>query len=85
MKRRASKEGISLKSSNQKILIVDDNIAIHDDFKRLLQPTNNRDSNLDSLEASLFGTVAVSNKEDTEYELESAYQGLEAVNLSAAS
>jgi predicted signal transduction protein with EAL and GGDEF domain len=63
---------------NRRILIVDDNRAIHEDFRKILGPgaAGTRDE-LNALDAELFGTVAET--ADEVFELDSAYQGEEAI------
>jgi two-component system cell cycle sensor histidine kinase/response regulator CckA len=62
---------------NNRILIIDDNPAIHQDFRKILGPADVSLSNeLDAAEASLFG-----DKADTEpaanFQIDSAFQGQE--------
>ena len=54
----------------QRILIVDDNPSIHDDFRKILSPPETTDE-LDVLESSLFGTAPVQATRD-HYLLDSA-------------
>jgi len=66
--------------SNRRILVVDDNAAIHDDFRKILvDPTSSQEA-LAGARAAFFGgeepAVATSN---CEYEIDSAYQGEEAL------
>ena len=63
-------------ASNRRLLIVDDNEDIHNDFRRILGPGADT-TDLDSLEASLFGGTTVTRREN--FELTSAHQGAEAV------
>jgi PAS domain S-box-containing protein len=61
---------------NHRILIVDDNTSIHDDFREILCPDNSDQAAANALEAILFDerkTDAMS------FELDSAYQGQEAL------
>ncbi|WP_182867930.1 response regulator [Rhodopirellula sp. JC639] len=58
-----------------RIIIIDDNTAIHDDFRKILCDDSGGDSELDSLEVSLFGTSSRQSKASRSYELASAYQG----------
>jgi CheY-like chemotaxis protein len=62
---------------NKRILIVDDNEDIHDDFRRILQPRVDT-SELDDLEAMLLGEAPVTPRPPA-FELASAYQGAEAL------
>jgi CheY-like chemotaxis protein len=62
-----------------RLLVVDDNRAIHDDFKKILAPDMEL-KQLDAIEADLFGrTIEISARED--FEIDSAYQGEEGLNL----
>jgi diguanylate cyclase (GGDEF)-like protein len=63
--------------TNRRILVVDDNSAIHEDFRKIL--ASDRDSSdLDELEAALFGTASEA-APTVGYELDSALQGKEGV------
>ena len=62
---------------NRRVLIVDDNRSIHDDFREILGGDDNAHTELDALHAELFGPPAEPALEA--FELESAYQGEEAI------
>jgi len=62
---------------NRRILIVDDNRAIHDDFRKILGRAAAGRDELKALDAELFGTPAES--ADEGFVLDSAYQGEEAI------
>ena len=64
---------------NNRILIVDDNPAIHEDYKKILQIQSN-DEDLDELSALVFGDE-VKTSEAFNFELISAHQGQEAFEL----
>ncbi|MFN8674397.1 MAG: response regulator [Candidatus Sericytochromatia bacterium] len=66
---------------NKKILIIDDNSSIHDDFKKILTYSNDSSYEYDKIENELFGEELQNNKNnlDLNYELYYASQGLEAV------
>ena len=64
--------------ANRRILIVDDTASIHQDFRKILGANTDDEPSLDSLEESLFGTVAPVRQT---FELHSAYQGQEALAL----
>jgi diguanylate cyclase (GGDEF)-like protein len=64
----------------RRILIVDDNRAIHDDFRKILANPDG-DEGLRSLEASVFGETRPTPYALTDYRLDSAYQGREALTL----
>ncbi len=64
----------------RRILIVDDNRAIHDDFRKILSnPVG--DDGLEDLEAALFGETRRARQPPTDFRLDSAYQGMEALAL----
>ena len=62
---------------NRRILIVDDNRAIHEDFRKLLMNPSNSD--LGRLEEELFGDTHEHRPED--FEIHSAYQGETGVTM----
>jgi CheY-like chemotaxis protein len=62
---------------NRRILVVDDNEDIHDDFRRILQPRVDT-TELDDLEMMLLGESSAAPRPPT-FELTSAYQGAEAL------
>jgi CheY-like chemotaxis protein len=66
-------------SRNNRILIVDDNDAIHADFEKILRAPA-ASSQVDDLAASLFGEVAPAGPE-VEFALTHALQGQEALEL----
>jgi diguanylate cyclase (GGDEF)-like protein len=63
-----------------RILIVDDNRAIHSDFRKILLGPE-LDENLRDLEATLFGDAAPAGNTANNFRLDSAYQGAEALAL----
>ena len=67
----------------RRILVVDDNVAIHDDFKKVLAAPGNALTELDTLEAALFDTTPVSSGQ-REFELVSAFQGRDACDMVTA-
>jgi two-component system, sensor histidine kinase and response regulator len=63
---------------NRRILVVDDNPAIHDDFRKIFAPANPSSSKLDELESSLFDTpMPTEEQQSPDFELDSAFQGQE--------
>jgi two-component system cell cycle sensor histidine kinase/response regulator CckA len=61
-----------------RILIVDDNLAIHEDFRKILGAKAETHARLDSIEAELFG-AATAPLERAEFRIDSAHQGQEAL------
>ncbi|AZF56990.1 bifunctional diguanylate cyclase/phosphodiesterase [Pseudomonas sp. R11-23-07] len=64
--------------ANRRILIVDDAASIHQDFRKILCADEHGEPSLDTLESALFGTAAPVRQA---FELDSAYQGQEALAL----
>ena len=64
-----------------RIIIIDDNTAIHDDFRKILSDDSGTNSELESLEASLFGTAFKPSSTTRSYDLKSAYQGEEGYRM----
>ncbi|MHC8307140.1 putative bifunctional diguanylate cyclase/phosphodiesterase [Pseudomonas sp. PB3P13] len=67
-----------LARTNRRILIVDDAPSIHQDFRKILDPVADGEQSLADTEAALFGTLS---PERPSFELDSAYQGQEALQL----
>jgi two-component system sensor histidine kinase/response regulator len=63
-----------LNAKNLRILVIDDNRAIHEDFRKILGGARQPETDLDAMESGLFGSVE---KKDSgvQFELESAFQG----------
>ncbi|NOX93065.1 MAG: diguanylate cyclase, partial [Gammaproteobacteria bacterium] len=72
---------------NTRILIVDDNESIHEDFRKvLIHEQNEEHAALDDLEVELFGTdgdvpKSKTSNDSLEYEVNSALQGQEALAI----
>jgi len=61
-----------------RILIVDDNPAIHEDFRKIIETVRSSPSSLDAAEAALFGEEQP-REELPQFEIDSAFQGQEAL------
>ena len=69
----------SVKSNRYRLLIIDDNRAIHEDFRKILAP-DIEPNQLNEIEADLFGKAQeISTQKD--FELDSAFQGEEGLSL----
>ena len=70
------------KKSCHRILVIDDNTAIHEDFQKILVKQTETDNELEGMESLLFGSEA-SHKEDDEvrFELDYATQGQEGLKM----
>jgi len=65
---------------NGRILIIDDNPAIHDDFAKILVRNSDRDTGMSQIEQILFGDPAAA-REPPAFQLQFAHQGSEGVTL----
>jgi two-component system, sensor histidine kinase and response regulator len=65
---------------NNRILVIDDNRAIHEDFRKILLRPANAPNDLAEEEAALFGDAAPAFQLPT-FEIDSAYQGQEGLDL----
>jgi PAS domain S-box-containing protein len=69
-------------TENNRILVVDDNSAIHDDFRKIIGGAAAEGSGLDAAAADLFSESTHSSKGgDLGFELSSAYQGQQALEM----
>lgn len=71
------------KNSNdtgQHILVIDDNQAIHDDFRKILSTTKTASSKLDDFEAAFFGPASAED-EQPRFQIDSAFQGQDGLEL----
>ncbi|MCW8933742.1 MAG: response regulator [Gammaproteobacteria bacterium] len=67
---------------NNRILIVDDSPSIHEDFRKILMTNDSIGRDLDDMADSLFGKTRQDPVyKDINYELESAFQGEEALKM----
>jgi signal transduction histidine kinase/AmiR/NasT family two-component response regulator len=72
---------MSASEKNRRILVIDDNHAIHEDFVRILRPRDETNKGLDALESELFGASTNAHLvEENFYHIESAFQGLEGID-----
>lgn len=65
---------------NRRVLVIDDNPAIHDDFRKILAPSSTAVTALDATELAMFGSTE-STTPQTTVEITSAFQGQEGVAL----
>jgi CheY-like chemotaxis protein len=61
---------------NRRVLIIDDAPSIHDDFRKILSPSENKPSALSLTETQLFGQP-LNEERQIRFEIDSAYQGQE--------
>jgi CheY-like chemotaxis protein len=67
-------------NKNQRVLVIDDNPSIHEDFRKILSPATTKVAALDATEAAVFGD-RTETVEQNPFEVDSAYQGQEGVQL----
>ena len=65
---------------NNRILIIDDNRAIHEDFRKILLKAADQNDEMEEAEAALFGDAPETFQLPT-FEIDSAYQGEEGLEL----
>ena len=65
---------------NRRVLVIDDNPAIHEDFRKILSPATETAAALDATETAVFGSLAAAVPQ-TRFEVDSAYQGQEGMLL----
>jgi len=63
---------------NRRVLVIDDNLSIHDDFRSILAPADGNAA-LDAQEAELFGTAPATTR--LAFSVDSAFQGQEGLEL----
>lgn len=67
--------------NNNRILLVDDNPTIHEDFRKLLTTNKHNEEYIDLLKSQVFGSHTQPKTAAFQYEIDSAYQGEEALEL----
>ena len=67
--------------AKRRILIIDDQESIHNDYKKIITPAPLSDSALAQIEAELFGDIESVPSDQDIYQVDSAFQGREAVAL----
>jgi signal transduction histidine kinase/HPt (histidine-containing phosphotransfer) domain-containing protein/AmiR/NasT family two-component response regulator len=66
---------------NRRVLLIDDNDSIHDDFRKLLCDRPASECEQDQAAAEFFGEAVAQHLETGGFELDSAYQGQEGLEL----
>ncbi len=65
---------------NRRILLIDDNSAIHEDFRKILSLSQSRNESMEEVEAVLFGASSDTSIE-ADFTIDSAYQGREGLAM----
>lgn len=65
---------------NRRILVIDDNRSIHDDFRKILAPPDEVDDSLHAAEAALFGNSIPTRQPET-FTIDAASQGEEGLQM----
>jgi len=76
----SSSSSSSVIPENRRILLVDDTREIHEDFRKILCPEQQSPA-LDAMEADLFGEDSSTSLQTKTFDVSSAYQGEEALQL----
>jgi CheY-like chemotaxis protein len=69
-----------MSNNNRRILIIDDNRAIHEDFAKILSPAETPNESLSAFEDELFGEAAPAQQKEG-FEISSAFQGQDALDM----
>ena len=64
-------------STNRRILVIDDNRSIHEDFRKILAPVDSEEDALEAAEATLFGTA----RQTQTFTIDTASQGEEGFHM----
>jgi diguanylate cyclase (GGDEF)-like protein len=67
--------------SSYRIIVIDDNAAIHNDFKKILGKSSEADSDLEDMESLLFDTQTKAPDSRVQFEIEYAFQGQEGFQI----
>ncbi len=67
--------------SNHRVIVIDDNPAIHADFKKILQPGSDVPAEMASAEAELFGSTHDPGKAEVQFQVSCASSGQEGFAL----
>ncbi len=65
---------------NERILLIDDNSAIHEDFRKILSPSQPDNKSMEEAESILFGD-SLDPLIKTDFEIDSAFQGREGLEM----
>jgi diguanylate cyclase (GGDEF)-like protein len=68
-------------STKRRILLIDDQAAIHDDYRKIICASSSASKDLDRAEAELFGAAPARQDASAIYDIDSAYSGEEAIGL----
>src|ERR1017187_4427014 len=71
---------LSNQYSDRRILVIDDNRSIHDDFRKIFVKPKVESTKLDNFEATFFGESSRPNEESA-FQIDSAFQGQEGLDL----
>ncbi len=70
-----------MNAENYRILVIDDNPAIHDDVRKILQPEDKEIAKIRAIEAELLGKLDSGVEDLPNFHIDSAHQGEEGYNL----
>jgi len=68
-------------ADHRRILVIDDNRSIHDDFRKILAPAKTADDALKAAEAALFGVALQTQNSSQTFTIDAASQGEEGLQM----
>lgn len=68
-------------AAHRRILVIDDNLSIHDDFRKILAPISNVDESLVADEVALFGSPLLTQSAKQTFTIDTASQGEEGLQM----
>ncbi|MFZ2279172.1 MAG: response regulator, partial [Prosthecobacter sp.] len=68
-------------AAHRRILVIDDNRSIHDDFRKILAPVSAADDALEAAEAALFGSPVQAQTARQTFTIDTASQGEEGLQM----
>ncbi|MCX6849642.1 MAG: PAS domain S-box protein, partial [Verrucomicrobia bacterium] len=68
-------------AAHRRILVIDDNRSIHEDFRKILAPVNAADDALEAAEAALFGSPQPAQAAKQTFTIDTASQGEEGLQM----
>ena len=70
-----------MNAPNRRILLIDDNTAIHEDFRKTLASADDAAKSFDAAKAAFFGQPPRPASEEACFEIDSAFQGQEGLDM----
>ena len=68
-------------SFDRRVLVIDDQQAVHDAYRSVLMPKRRNTQALDAMECELFGGSTLATEQEHEFQVSFAFQGEEGLEL----